>query len=208
MEIKSKDISPEVEHELTYSQEGDHNREKSGLTPKLVLGCSIALGLVLSSFIFFSKSPVRDANQPILAKTKIEKVISSYSYEQFPISKVKRISAKVDLPVKLKNMNPILLQDLINNKSELRVIKIYDFLENDGDVVEITINNNRLGFYDLTNTEQKISVPFYKNVPTLIKVKAVDDGGGGVTFGMKGTQGEFKTKVMQLGETFSWEFSK
>lgn len=207
MELKNKGLNPKPEAEVVNSKAGHQEKKNAKLIPKIILGASVVIGLMLGSFVFLGGNSI-DGPSAITENVKVEKVLSSYSYEQFPIAKVKNISTKADLPIKLKNIHPNLLNDLIGGKSELRTIKIYDFLENDGDVVEIIINNNKLGFYDLTNAEQEISVPFYKNSLTQIKVKAVDDGGGGVTFGMKGTQGEFKTKVMQLGETFSWEFSR
>ncbi|MCO4756201.1 MAG: hypothetical protein KC478_17090 [Bacteriovoracaceae bacterium] len=180
------------------------NTEGNGIFVKVVAGALVLGGIALGVNLMNQgpASLVQDAKTDRL-HMKVE-----YSYEQFMETDVEKINGKISLPVKIEKMSPILVSDLEEEKSTLRDIKVYDFLESDGDVVEISVNNLRLGFFNLTNAEQVIPVPFYKDGGTQILVKAVDDGGGGVTFAMKGSGREFKTKVMQVGEQHSWIFGK
>lgn len=209
MEPEKEDVQVEESSEFKAEKRQSRSKNKDGegsSLPKIVLGVSLIASISLGAFFLMGN---QSAPTPkVVNDVTTERAVADFSYQQFPPGGPRKVESEADLPPSLAKINPTLLADLVSEQSELRRIKVYDFMENDGDVVEVTVNQKRVGFYELTNTEKEILVPFYKNKVTLIKVKAVDDGGGGVTFGMRGDRREFKTKVMQLGETFSWSFSR
>jgi hypothetical protein len=81
-----------------------------------------------------------------------------------------------------------------------------DFLDEDGDQVELFVDGMSYGQVYLKNAGQEFLIPLVRGKPAELKILAtVDGGGGGVTFGMVSSLGEARTRIMEVGESEQWQ---
>ncbi len=79
-------------------------------------------------------------------------------------------------------------------------IYLYDSCWNDGDIVEILINGRSMFIVPITNAGATLSVPVSTTGTTVIAVRGVFDGGGGITVACRTSQGDGFVRVMAPGE--------
>jgi hypothetical protein len=89
-------------------------------------------------------------------------------------------------------------------RRDLYSIRLVDAVAQDGDAVGIHIDGRAFGMVTLSHAGAVLTVPLKADAPTLLKVVAEKDGGGGVTFGAQTSRGEVVEKNMDLGESLSW----
>ena len=79
-------------------------------------------------------------------------------------------------------------------------IHLRDSCRNDGDVVEILINGQPTFLVPITNAGATLSVPLTRGNATVISVRGVYDGGGGITVACRSSRGEGFVRVMANGD--------
>ena len=72
------------------------------------------------------------------------------------------------------------------------------------DIVEIFVNGTSYGRILLSNAGQDVLIPLPAGTNAQVHVLAVQDGGGGVTFGVTTSQGEIRSTVMPEGGSDDW----
>ena len=83
-------------------------------------------------------------------------------------------------------------------------LHVLDDIAEDGDIVEIFVNGTSYGRVLLSNAGQDVLIPLPANTNAQVHVLAVQDGGGGVTFGVTTSQGEIRSTVMPEGGSDDW----
>jgi hypothetical protein len=99
---------------------------------------------------------------------------------------------------------PKMSQELQSGRRVLYRVHLLDYLAQDGDVVEVFVDGISLGAVSLANAGTEVLIPLTSGASAQMKVVAIADGGGGVTFGMVSSLNEAKTRVMQVGEFEQW----
>jgi len=83
-------------------------------------------------------------------------------------------------------------------------LHVLDDVVEDGDVVEIFVNGTSYGQVTLSSGGQDILIPLPVGTTAKVHALAVQDGGGGVTFGVTTSQGEIRSTVMAVGQSDDW----
>ena len=91
-----------------------------------------------------------------------------------------------------------LSNDLKNGKAELYQIELFDCCYEDGDVIEVIVNGNSFATVPITNGGTMVSVPLARGNNT-IGIRAVTDGGGGVTVSFRTSRGDYFAQSMSVG---------
>lgn len=79
-------------------------------------------------------------------------------------------------------------------------IYLYDSCYEDGDVVEILVDGQPMFLTPIGNEGATISVPISRKRTTVLSVRGIFDGGGGITVGCRTSQGDGFVKSMAPGE--------
>lgn len=83
-------------------------------------------------------------------------------------------------------------------------LHVLDDVVEDGDIVEIFVNGTSYGRVLLASGGQDVLIPLPVGTTAKVHVVAVQDGGGGVTFGVTTSQGEIRSTVMPEGGSDDW----
>jgi len=83
-------------------------------------------------------------------------------------------------------------------------LHVLDDVVEDGDVVEIFVNGVSYGQVALRSGGQDVLIPLPVGTTAKVHALAVQDGGGGVTFGVTTSQGEIRSTVMAVGQSDDW----
>jgi len=80
-------------------------------------------------------------------------------------------------------------------------------MSEDGDQVEVIVAGVSYGVITLVNAGQDLMIPLHPGATADVRVLAVYDGGGGVTFGATSSLGEVRSRVMDVGQSDYWTVS-
>jgi hypothetical protein len=105
----------------------------------------------------------------------------------------------------LATTSPKTAEDIRSSRSVLYRVYLLDFLEEDGDHVELFVDGVSQGDVYLKNAGKEILIPLRAGVPAEMKLVATADGGGGVTVGFVSSLGEARTRVMEVGQSEQWQ---
>ncbi len=97
-------------------------------------------------------------------------------------------------------LTPGLRAEILRGDTSFYHIHLSDSCYDDGDVVEILINGQPFFIVPITNAGATLSVPITSGTATVISVRGVYDGGGGITVACRSSQGEGFVRVMTVGE--------
>lgn len=89
--------------------------------------------------------------------------------------------------------------EILSGDARFYHIHLYDSCWNDGDVVEVLLNGQPTFLAPITNSGCTLSVPVTTGT-TVISIRGVYDGGGGITVACRTSQGEGFVRVMAPGE--------
>jgi hypothetical protein len=106
---------------------------------------------------------------------------------------------------RLAKRSPKLAADIQSGRRVLYRIYLLDFLVEDGDHVELSVDGVSLGDTTLKGAGTSFLIPLAPGVPSQLKVLATADGGGGVTVGFVSSLGEARTQILQVGEFDQWQ---
>lgn len=87
-----------------------------------------------------------------------------------------------------------------SQKSSLGWIELWDFADQDGDVVRISSAGYQID-YPLLNAPARLAVPI--DGTTTIKIVGVTDGGGGITLGLRSGAAAISLPVIQPGQSLT-----
>jgi hypothetical protein len=93
---------------------------------------------------------------------------------------------------------------IADGRQVIYTLHVLDDVEQDGDVVEVFVNGVSYGRIMLTSLGQDLLVPLPAGSTAQVHVVALEDGGGGVTFGVHTSMGEIRTAVMAVGQSQDW----
>jgi hypothetical protein len=105
----------------------------------------------------------------------------------------------------LANSSPQTAKEIESGERRLYRVTLLDFLNQDGDHVELTVDGVSYGDLNLSNAGASFLIPLAPGKPVDMKLTATADGGGGVTVGFISSVGEARTDVMQVGQSAQWQ---
>jgi hypothetical protein len=91
-------------------------------------------------------------------------------------------------------------EEIMRGDAQFYHIHLYDSCWEDGDVVEILLNGQPMFVVPLTNAGATLTVPIHSGGATVIAVRGVRDGRGGITVACRTSQGDGFVRVMAPGE--------
>jgi hypothetical protein len=83
-------------------------------------------------------------------------------------------------------------------------MRLLDNMDQDGDVVLISIDGVPMSYLALTNAGATLEIPLKKGESHRITVTATHDGVGGVTLGLQTSAGTILSRNMAVGESETW----
>ena len=98
-------------------------------------------------------------------------------------------------------------QQIAEGRTVIYSLHVLDDVVEDGDVVEVFVNGASHGRVLLTSAGQDLLVPLPAGSTAQVHVVAMEDGGGGVTFGVTTSMGEIRSSVMAVGQSDDWSVS-
>jgi len=120
------------------------------------------------------------------------------------LSTLKAVNAQA--LAQLGKTSPQTVDELKTGKQNLYRIYLLDFLEEDGDHVDMTVNGVDYGDLYLRNAGTSFLIPLAPGQPADVKLLATQDGGGGgVTVGFISSLGESRTDILQVGQSEQWQ---
>lgn len=90
-------------------------------------------------------------------------------------------------------------QAVVDGDADFLHLYMFDSCDEDGDVVEILINNEPFAVVPITHAGATLSVPVTV-LPTAIALRGIRDGEGGITVAFRTSQGHFFCRAMSVGE--------
>jgi hypothetical protein len=179
-----------------------HRRSNNSTLKLAVIALALALGGggILSALF----SPVSGDN---LSQPSKERLISDFAAVQsFKISPV--VPAETIAAINTMNLTPQQARQLRARvqasangsqlKTDLAWLELWDFAEQDGDVVHISSAGFELD-YPIANIPNRIAIPI--DATAIVKVRGVSDGGGGITVGIKSGAMSTSLPVLTPGQT-------
>lgn len=97
--------------------------------------------------------------------------------------------------------------DIAAGRTVIYSLHVLDDVVEDGDVVDLIVNGVSHGRILLSSAGQDVLIPLPAGSTASVKALAVEDGGGGVTFGVTTSQGEIRSTVMAIGQSDDWSVS-
>jgi hypothetical protein len=94
--------------------------------------------------------------------------------------------------------------DIAAGRTVIYSLHVLDDVVEDGDVVDLIVNGTSHGRILLSSAGQDVLIPLPAGSTASVKALAVEDGGGGVTFGVTTSQGEIRSTVMAVGQSDDW----
>ena len=104
----------------------------------------------------------------------------------------------------LAHATPPIRKALLNGRQGLFRLRVLDNMAEDGDVVWLGLDGVPFGDLVLRNAGTEITVALPVGTPAHLLIVATRDGGGGVTFGAASSQGELRSRVMNVGDREEW----
>jgi len=105
----------------------------------------------------------------------------------------------------LAKTSPKMAADIQSGRRVLYRIYLLDFLVEDGDHVELSVDGVSFGDTTLKGAGTSFLIPLAPGTPARLKLLATADGGGGVTVGFVSSLGEARTQIMQVGDFDQWQ---
>lgn len=97
--------------------------------------------------------------------------------------------------------NTRLITAIRDGSAQFFNMRLFDCCAEDGDVVDLAINGESYARVPLTNAGTVISLPLIPG-KTVISIKGVQDGGGGITVSFQSSQGDYFCQPIDEGEEF------
>jgi hypothetical protein len=93
---------------------------------------------------------------------------------------------------------------LRDGRSELFQIELFDCCDEDGDIVEVTVNGSSFATVPIMHGGTMLSIPLQQG-SNRVTIRGVQDGGGGVTLSFRTSRGEYFAQAMRVGQEYPME---
>lgn len=93
---------------------------------------------------------------------------------------------------------------LRDGRSELFQIELFDCCDEDGDIVEVTVNGTSFATVPIMHGGTMLSIPLQAG-SNRVAIRGVQDGGGGVTLSFRTSRGEYFAQAMRVGQQYTME---
>lgn len=176
----------------------------------VALAVALAGGLGFSKFLIPAVAPPPQAPlNAVTADVRHEKVFA-VSIKDIDVEKTRQARealAKGEVTPELASLPMPVREALRDGRMSMFTVRMIDWVEEDGDVVQIAVNGQALGQVNLSHSGAVLTIPLEPGKTHNFTVTAVADGGGGVTFGAQSSAGQMITRVMGVGENETWTIS-
>ena len=116
-----------------------------------------------------------------------------------------KLPAAGDLQGDLKapeiNANSSWVSALLERRQEFFELQLFDCCDEDGDVVEILVNEESFATVPITHEGMTLSVPLQPGNNT-VTLRGVRDGRGGITVSFRTSRGHYYCRSMRVGEEY------
>ncbi|MDZ4780054.1 MAG: hypothetical protein SGJ19_07375 [Planctomycetia bacterium] len=82
-------------------------------------------------------------------------------------------------------------------------VHLFDCCDEDGDVVEIIINNAPFAVVPITNQGATLTIPLQSGETSALALRGIRDGGGGITISVETSDGVYYCEAMEVGQEIS-----
>lgn len=144
-----------------------------------------------------------------VAEAKQEKIllVSTGDLDRKATERARAMLSAGEIPPELASAGPEVRAAVGSGQMGLLTLRMLDFAAVDGDVIDVSVEGKVLGRIALDHTEASLTIPLKVGRDQSLKISAVHDGGGGVTFAARSSVGEIRTRVMGVGESDVWTVS-
>lgn len=95
--------------------------------------------------------------------------------------------------------NTHLVTAIRDGRSQFFHLRLFDCCDEDGDIVDISMNGQHFARVPLTHKGTVLSIPLTPGT-TVLTLRGVRDGGGGITVSFQSSQGDYFSQPMDVGE--------
>jgi hypothetical protein len=95
--------------------------------------------------------------------------------------------------------NARLVTAIRDGSSQFFHLRLFDCCDEDGDIVDISMNGEHFARVPLTHEGTVLSIPLTPGT-TVLTLRGVRDGGGGITVSFQSSQGDYFSQPMDVGE--------
>jgi hypothetical protein len=95
--------------------------------------------------------------------------------------------------------NTRLVTAIRDGSSQFFHLRLFDCCDEDGDIVDLSVNGERLARVPLTHEGTVLSIPLTPGT-TVLTLRGIRDGGGGITVSFQSSQGDYFSQPMDVGE--------
>jgi flagellar basal body-associated protein FliL len=113
-------------------------------------------------------------------------------------------AADTDIDQPQLTANSELALAIKEGRKELFQIELFDCCDEDGDVVEILVNDAPFATVPIMHAGTMLSIPLASGNNT-VTLRGIHDGGGGVTVSFRTSRGDFFARYMSVGEEYRME---
>lgn len=173
-------------------------------------GLALLLAAAIGGARLLAPVPLLTPSQPPaatgVADVKHEKVFL-VALKDLDVKKTEDARQKLTaglMPSELASAPQAVRDAVRDGRMSLFTLHMIDFVDEDGDVVDVSINGMTMGQVILSHAGATMTVPLTPGIEQSFGVTAVQDGGGGVTFGAQSSAGQMVTRVMGVGESEVW----
>tara|TARA_B100000927_G_scaffold278656_1_gene261536 strand:+ start:273 stop:929 length:657 start_codon:yes stop_codon:yes gene_type:complete len=167
----------------------------------------LALLLIAGTYGTFNFHAPEEKVYPTVSRnlSSVKKLILSKDIKNISLTKsIQNELAKGKVPEVIKNADPIIVQKIKSGEMSFYTLKVVDTIAQDGDIVKVFINGMPFSIITLTHIGADISIPLFTENTNTLQIQAIQDGGGGVTFGAYSNLGQVYTKIMNVGDIETW----
>ena len=161
--------------------------------------------IALGAYKFKTEEPVQILRNPnsmaVTAALKTILKITESDFDYATTAKVKKDLETGIIPVSLQKSSPQLIENIKNGIMNLYSFRVLDSTNKDGGTVEISVDGQPLDIISMSHTGLTLLIPLEFGKSKIIKVKAIRDGGGGVSFGAQLMNSDFLLRNMKIGES-------
>ena len=179
---------------------------KNTLLKKTIYSLAMVSALIGFGFLQSMKNSDVGKNVPAREISSIKELSLTKSDLNSKITdQVRQMLNKGEVPDILNGASPEIIEKVKNGQMSFYSIRMVDTLAQDGDVVKVSINGLPAGMITLSHAGAYISLPLFPGQLNSLQIQAIEDGGGGVTFGAYSSTGQVYSKIMKVGDFETWQ---
>jgi hypothetical protein len=171
------------------------------LRPSLLAGAAVLIAAFMAFYSFGDLKPGKDDHSGDVTKDAVLPIPADKAHGAFTVLPANFQQSPASVLVQLKMPEAEkqrLAERLADGSVRLAAVTVWDTVDQDGDIVEI----NAAGFSQRVTIMHKPATFFLPLTPGgSVLIKAVHDGGGGVTLGVRTITGNLPLPVLSVGQS-------